>query len=75
VLHAFRKLGSIFRKHDAQDRSTLSLQRRISVKTAPHLQEIYEFRFGASAPKGPAERIDLNPSPEYARPGRPELRP
>ena len=27
-------------------------------------------RFGASAPKGPAERIDLNPSPEYALPGR-----
>lgn len=28
-------------------------------------------RFGASAPKGPAERIDLNPSPEYDQPGRP----
>ncbi len=32
-------------------------------------------RFGASAPKGPAERIDLNPSPEYAQPGRPVLHP
>ena len=32
-------------------------------------------RFGASAPKGPAERIDLNPSPEYDQPGRPVFHP
>jgi hypothetical protein len=47
-----------------------SVCRRISVKTAPHLRENYNIVFGANAPNGPAERIDLNPSPEYALPGR-----